>query len=226
MRSRARPSSSPQTAGIACRGNRAAIGHYEAAEPGPLNPGAVASSPPYPAPPMAAGRLPFPAPAGPRANGGQSPSRQPMRQNEGRVPLAGDRGHILTEVAMPKKLPVQKSLMPDVVPDKTGGNIPQRIAAILDDYADARDDYRLVLFYYWWLFDDLPTIIGLIRAAPTVEDAVAVFRGWLRAATSPKTIQNRAQEIQHDVGSLDASPDVRQERDRQARAGRIVQPRR
>jgi hypothetical protein len=94
------------------------------------------------------------------------------------------------------------------------GNIRDRMRYILSEYPKARDDYRLALYLYWREFEGLGELLG---------DKADAFRQWfVNSATSPKTLQNRTMEVQNRNPELEASPDIAQERQRQAKAGPVL----
>ena len=95
------------------------------------------------------------------------------------------------------------------------GNIIDRITYLLRTYPDTRNNYKTLIARYWIEFD------GLSDVLPASGNNLDVaFCDWMRCtATSPKTIQNRAMEIQSNHPDLDADPDTRRRRDRQARQG-------
>jgi hypothetical protein len=55
------------------------------------------------------------------------------------------------------------------------------------------------------------------------DDPVEAFRRWMASpeATSPKTLQNRAMEVQREYPELDANSTVRAWRDSQGRNGPV-----
>lgn len=95
------------------------------------------------------------------------------------------------------------------------GDIMHRIVYILEVYPETRDDYKTLIARYWLKFDGLQQ---LLDGPVTVQD----FVHWIRTcATSPKTIQNRAMEIQRQRPDLAARPAVQRKRQQQAKAGPI-----
>jgi len=110
------------------------------------------------------------------------------------------------------------------------GNVVERLQYILAEHPEARDSYKSAMAWYWLEFDGLDAALRQ-ALAETLDDhqvdalcteLATAFQQWfVRFATSPKTLQNRAMEVQSDRAELDASPDVRRWRDRQARAGRV-----
>ena len=88
------------------------------------------------------------------------------------------------------------------------GDIVDRVRHILKNHPEARDDYRVLVARYWLEFDGLDRIID-----------GETFVDWIRHATSPKTAQNRAMEIQREDPDLDSTPAIRRRRDYQAKAG-------
>jgi len=93
------------------------------------------------------------------------------------------------------------------------GSVRDRLFAILKDDPFARDNYKRLIGLYWLEYDGLDSILG---------DRKERFLEWLEThATSPKTLQNRAMELQNDYAELEASPDIAELRERQAKAGPI-----
>lgn len=110
-------------------------------------------------------------------------------------------------------MPVQKNLFGETV---VTGDIRDRIIFLLEEYPETRDDYHELMVRYWLEFD------GLDRLLPD-ETAREAFREWfVKRATTVKTIQNRALEIQRRYSALDARPSVRKLRDNQAKAGPVI----
>jgi hypothetical protein len=92
------------------------------------------------------------------------------------------------------------------------GSIKDKVAYILEQYPEARDDYKLLVLRYWQEIDGLNV---------DTMDAAA-FQAWLlQKATSWKTLQNRAMEVQNERPELEASPEVEKQREIQSRAGPI-----
>jgi len=90
-------------------------------------------------------------------------------------------------------------------------SIKDRMAYILEQNPEARDDYKLAMAMYWFEFDGLHEVLG---------DRAVDFRDWFIAqATAPKSIQNRAGEVQNENPRLEACPKVARWRERQSRAG-------
>ncbi len=96
------------------------------------------------------------------------------------------------------------------------GTILDKMTYVLEKYPRARESYQYAAFFYWLEFDGLGEILG--------DQALCDrFARWLdRDATSFKTLQNRAMEIQNDRPDLEAPREVERIRQRQSRAGRIV----
>ena len=123
---------------------------------------------------------------------------------------------------------MQASLFGD--PPVVAGNIVDRLKAILAEHPEARDSYQAAMALYWVEFDGLDAALrkALAQTLPEpqagdlCEDLVDAFQEWfVRFATSPKTLQNRAMELQRQDPDLDATPDTRAWRDKQARAGPV-----
>jgi hypothetical protein len=93
------------------------------------------------------------------------------------------------------------------------GDVMDRIAYILEEYPETRNNYKALMARYWLLFD------GLGELVDGQQDA---FSNWfIGSATSPKTLQNRCMEIQRRRPDLDADNDTRQQRERQSKAGPV-----
>lgn len=98
------------------------------------------------------------------------------------------------------------------------GSVSDKIASILRRHSDARNDYHALIYWYWVECDGLVGILEEIAET----GSTAAFYAWLVGeATSTKTIQNRAMEIQRKYPELDARPEVRKWRDDQATAGPV-----
>ena len=96
------------------------------------------------------------------------------------------------------------------------GDVVDRIAHILEEHEDARDDYKVLMARYWMAFDGLDEFLGDLPAMRSG------FLAWfVGLATSPKTLQNRCMEIQKRRPGLDAAAEVREERQRMARQGPV-----
>ena len=94
------------------------------------------------------------------------------------------------------------------------GTVKQRIRDILRRHPDARNSYKALCFWYWMECEQMREVL----ATGDPEQ----FRHWLvNVATSPKTLGNRAMEVQREHPGLDACPEVREWRDRQAVAGPV-----
>lgn len=95
------------------------------------------------------------------------------------------------------------------------GDVVDRINFLLETCPESRESYMTLIARYWLTFDGLA---NLLAQTPTEQEFVTWFE---QAATSPKTIQNRAMEIQKGKPHLDASPNVREYRQHQAVAGPV-----
>ena len=94
-------------------------------------------------------------------------------------------------------------------------NIIERIEKILEDNPQACNSYKSVMVLYWLWYDGLDAILD--------KKTFIAFQKWfIEKATSPKTLQNRAMEIQRRRPDLDANPTVREWRDRQGKAGPVT----
>ena len=97
----------------------------------------------------------------------------------------------------------------------TGISLQDRVAHILDEVPDARNDDGLLALEYWCRYDGL---VDLFELVPSLDE----FCEWFRVrATSFETIRRRRQEIQRNrddgIGHLRPSPSV--ETYRRARDG-------
>lgn len=98
-------------------------------------------------------------------------------------------------------------------PQMTGDN-RKRAEYILQTYPEARNDYRLAIFWWWMEFDSLGDILG---------DRADAFREWfVSQGTSPQTVRNRTQEVQNWRRELEASPEVEAVRQRQRNQGPVL----
>jgi len=95
----------------------------------------------------------------------------------------------------------------------TTGDVIAKVTHLLETDESCRDSYAELVGRFWLQFDGLDHVLPVEYHEP--------FLRWLRnGATSWKTIQNRALECQRERPELDASPEVRALRDRQATQGR------
>lgn len=110
------------------------------------------------------------------------------------------------------------------------GSIVDRLEYILTEYPEARDSYKAAMARYWLEFDGLEAALKNALIDVLDDRLVDVLlpgltdefvRWFTNHATSPKTLQNRAMELQSERDDLDATPNVRAWRDRQSRAGPI-----
>lgn len=105
----------------------------------------------------------------------------------------------------------------DIAPMRVAGNIEEKVEAILERFPGTRNCYRAVMLRYWVEYDGLADILG--------DDGAEAFGRWFmdaHKATSPKTIQNRAMEVQRRRADLDAEQTTREWRNRKARGGRVL----
>jgi len=94
------------------------------------------------------------------------------------------------------------------------GNIRDRMRFILTKYPEARNEYKLACYLYWREFEGLGEALG---------EKADAFREWfVNHAVSPKTLQNRAMEIQSQHPELEASPDIERQRQKQATQGPVL----
>ena len=92
------------------------------------------------------------------------------------------------------------------------GDVVSAIRHILETDPGARDSYMEVIGQVWLMRDGLDNVLPVEYHDP--------FLRWLRnGATSPKTIQNRAMELQRRYPELAASPETQALRQRQATQG-------
>lgn len=95
------------------------------------------------------------------------------------------------------------------------GNVVDRLDHLLETCPDTRESYMTLIARYWLTYDGLSALL----ADPITDEN---FLAWFeQAATSPKTLQNRAMEIQRRKSHLDASPGVRKKRQAMATAGPV-----
>lgn len=103
---------------------------------------------------------------------------------------------------------------PGLADSHVAGDIPTRIAYLLSQRPVTRDSYPRLVFEYWLEFDGLSDILP--------PEQLAALRDWMeRRATSWKTIQNRAGEVQNQIPALEATPDIADRRRQQAKQGRV-----
>ena len=95
------------------------------------------------------------------------------------------------------------------------GDAVDRIRYLLEKYDDARNEYKVLVARYWLEFDGLDRVLY-------ADDFVGAFVNWMQyGATSAKTLQNRTMELQSMYPELDADPEVRARRQKQARQGPV-----
>jgi len=94
------------------------------------------------------------------------------------------------------------------------GDVIDKVTHLLETDESCRDSYAELVGRFWLEFDNLDIWLPVEYHEP--------FLRWLNnGATSWKTIQNRALEIQRQRPDLDASPEVRALRERQSKQGRV-----
>lgn len=108
----------------------------------------------------------------------------------------------------------QLSMLADE-PAVIAGDVVDRIRYLLETYPDTRNSYQALMMRYWLKFDGL----GDMLSAP--EKAQVLVDWFANRATCPKTIQNRAMELQRRTPQLDAHPEIRERRRRQATQGPV-----
>ena len=97
---------------------------------------------------------------------------------------------------------------------QVSGNLRDKVRFVLSEYPHARNEYKLTIYYFWTEFDGLGEVLG---------EKADAFKDWLvNQATAPKTIVNRAMEVQSWRPELEASPEVEQQRQRQATQGPVL----
>ena len=110
------------------------------------------------------------------------------------------------------------------------GTIVDRLEYILSEYPETRNSYKAAMVRYWLEFDGLEAALRAAMVDVLDDRLVDVLlpglvdefvRWFIAHATSPKTLQNRAMELQSEKAELDASEDVRAWREKQSRAGRV-----
>lgn len=117
-------------------------------------------------------------------------------------------------------MPVQQSFIEGgdafIPQDTASRNIRERVFEILKRFPEARNDYMALIVRYWFTYDGLDMVIQ----TQALQDK---FMRWFTGrATSPKTIQNRAMEVQNELPHLDADPEVEARRQQQARQGPVT----
>lgn len=97
--------------------------------------------------------------------------------------------------------------------DKVEGDIYDRLAYIMEVYPETQGNYKALHFRYWMEFEGLREVLKSGDSSR--------FEHWYRyKATSPKTLNNRAGELQNKRPDLEPS-EVREKRLKQSRQGRI-----
>lgn len=94
------------------------------------------------------------------------------------------------------------------------GDVVDRVRFVLESYPETRDSYAALMAAFWMEFDGLDEVLP----ADVHDDFVCWF---VSRATSAKTLQNRAMEVQRGDARLGPSEGVREKRRRQAVQGRV-----
>ena len=121
-------------------------------------------------------------------------------------------------------MPTQMTLDGKSVPQ---GTVKDRIASILRRHPDARNSYQALAYWYWVECDGLLNALEECIGGDWPDGKARYvdgdpFRKWLISkATSFKTLQNRAMEIQREHPGLDACDEVRKWRNEQSTAGPV-----
>ena len=107
---------------------------------------------------------------------------------------------------------MQKPLFGDV-PERPA-TVTEGIILVLREVPAARNSYKRLMLEFWRRFCGLEEALG---------DRMEDFEQWWlsKRAVAPKTLQNRAMEVQRDHPSLEADEEVEAWRQRQARAGKV-----
>lgn len=91
------------------------------------------------------------------------------------------------------------------------GDVQARVAHILREHPDTRNSYKRLMARYWRDYDGLAEVLG---------ERLEAFEAWFaETATSPKTLQNRAMDVQNADPSLEANQKVEEWRQRMSRIG-------
>ena len=116
------------------------------------------------------------------------------------------------KASMPTAPVMQMSMFGNPTP-AVSSDVVSRMTYILEQYPEAREDYKAAIFLYWREFEGLGDVLG---------EKADDFRIWLMdRATPPKTLQNRCQDCQNRRPDLDASKETEKWRRRQAKAGPV-----
>ena len=113
------------------------------------------------------------------------------------------------------KMPTQLGLGGVAAP-RAMGNLEDKVGDILERFPGTRGSYRALMFRFWVEYDGLGDVLG---------DKAEAFGKWFKnpkRATSTKTLQNRAMEVQKRRPELDAEKSTRAWRNKQARRGRVL----
>lgn len=107
---------------------------------------------------------------------------------------------------------VQKALFGH---DRSLGDVVEKVTSVLERYPETRDSYKRLMVRYWAEYDGLSDLMD--------RGQLHRFTQWFEArATSAKTLQNRAGEIQNDRPDLEASAPMAKQRRWQAHQGRVT----
>jgi hypothetical protein len=93
-------------------------------------------------------------------------------------------------------------------------DLHSKVAYILEQHPEARDDDRLLVLWFWWEWNSLACLL----TAAQFQDLLV----WVMGAEQPETIRRRRQEIQmlrSGVGTLQPSASTAAHRREQDSAG-------
>ena len=83
--------------------------------------------------------------------------------------------------------PVQLDLLGGMAPPQ-GLDPQEKVAYLLEQHPDARNNDRELMLAYWSEFDGMREVLG--------QEGATRFAAWFRKATHPETIRRRRAEIQ------------------------------
>ena len=105
------------------------------------------------------------------------------------------------------------------------GNLQALVAYVFEKYPGARNDNKLLTFYFWLehcgLAEGLTDVVVCpVCQTPNSWTFIEKFKTWFIAkARMPETITRRQRELQGDIGVLKPSRAVQRERAKKARQG-------
>lgn len=85
------------------------------------------------------------------------------------------------------KIAIQKSMMPDEVPDHILGDVRDKILLLYESKPEIATSDRVLLLAFWDVYDDLGVVLG--------DKIVAFTRWWFTKATTSESIRRSRQSL-------------------------------